>query len=112
MKNKDPNKITRVRRTERCLNSGETDLTPRETLDFRLAAHGLLLRREGFIVCQLHRTAGLGVFRTDARVVRRDAFFEVVRPAAVQRPVRAAQEIGVAFPCHYTLPTFSKASRG
>ena len=69
-------------------------LLPREALELRLAAHRLLFGRKGLVVRKLHGAARLRVLRACARVVRRDALVKVVRPAAVERPVRAAQEIG------------------
>ena len=58
---------------------------------------GLALRAEHFAVRELDRAAAARVFRALSAVVRVEPRGKVVRPAAVQRPVRAPQDIDIGF---------------
>ena len=70
-------------------------LRPRELFNCRLALHGLALRVEHFAVRELDRTAAARVFRALSAVVRVQTGGKVVRPAAVEGPVRTFQKICV-----------------
>jgi len=68
-----------------------------QLFDLGLAVHGLALRAEHFAVRELDRAAAARVFRALSAVVRVEPRGKVVRPAAVQRPVRAPQDIDIGF---------------
>ena len=68
-----------------------------QLFDLGLAVHGFALRVKHFAVRKLDRTAAARIFRTLSAVVRVQTGGKVVRPAAVQRPVRAAQDIDIGF---------------
>ena len=71
-------------------------LRARQPFDRCFALHGLSLGGKQFAVHQSNRAAPAGIFCPPAAVVRSKAGGQVVGPAAVERAVRAADDIGVA----------------
>ena len=69
---------------------------PRHPLDMPLTAHGLVPGLVSFRVNERHRQAGAGVFAALARCVVTQALVKIVGPAGVQRPVSAAEDVGIA----------------
>ena len=64
-------------------------------LDLTLPAHRLGLRLKRLVVGENHRAAGTGVFRAPPRIVRRDTLRQMVCPPAIERIVRAPDNIGI-----------------
>ena len=68
---------------------------PRELFDRCLALHGALLALVHFIICECDRAARFGIFGAGAGVVGGQAFLQIVCPAAIERIVGAAQDVGL-----------------
>ena len=70
-------------------------LIPGKLFYLHFPAHRLFLRLESLIPHKPHRPPGLRVLRPAPGIVRLHPFFQVIRPAAVECPVRTFQKICV-----------------
>ena len=70
-------------------------LIPGKLFYLHFPAHRLFLRLESLIPHKPHRPPGLRVLRPTPGIVRFHPFFQVVRPSAVEGPVRTFQKICV-----------------
>ena len=68
-------------------------LIPGKLFYLHFPAHRLFLRLESLIPHKPHRPSGLRVLRPAPGIVRLHPFFQVIRPAAVEGPVRTFQKI-------------------
>ena len=78
-----------------------------QSFDMIFSAHRFLLCFKFFIVNELDRSAGSGVFCRCSRVVSGKAFFKIICPTAVKRIVGTSEDIGVV--THYLLVFYKTA---
>ena len=79
---------------------------PLQSFDVKLPAHRFLSGGKRFVVNELHGESRARVFGGSAAVVRRQAFFRIIRPAAAECTVGTFQQIGIVAVCPVVIQLF------